>query len=203
MTIASDELNCIFYHIPKTAGTSITEAIQSFGRCRKFGSHQTLEYLKTVKPYSYTWDNYFKFTFIREPLDRLYSIFSYYKMGREVSLLSKDVLPETFEEFVLDLGHNLKILGLDYNQMDVITDDIDFIGRFEYLEEDFSFILKSLKTPRKFTIPHKRVSKRHKEYYPQYSYRMKQIAISYFSRDIIYLHRNHGYYRAAFHQKMP
>lgn len=66
---------CIFVHIPKTAGTSIESA---FGQLPSKGtSHlQLSEYMKNKSA-----DNYFKFSFIRNTYDRVWSIYKYFSLG--------------------------------------------------------------------------------------------------------------------------
>ena len=66
--------NFIFIHIPKTAGTSIESV---FGKCR--AKHKTIK--KTLRdiPQGKTHEDYFKFTFIRNPWDRIVSLYEYLK----------------------------------------------------------------------------------------------------------------------------
>ena len=71
----SHKFKCIFIHIPKTAGTSIESLINddfSFGT-----SHELLSEYKNHDCF----DDYYKFTFVRNTFDRIYSIFNYYSLG--------------------------------------------------------------------------------------------------------------------------
>lgn len=70
-----DELRTIFVHTPKAAGTSI--ALSIFGE---------LPYHHTVQDYYVifgrsTFDEYFTFTFVRNPWDRVFSAYNYLTKG--------------------------------------------------------------------------------------------------------------------------
>jgi chondroitin 4-sulfotransferase 11 len=62
---------CIFVHIPKTAGTSVTDALFGTPRPR----HRPLQWYEGMEPELYK--EYFKFAFVRNPWDRLVSGYHY------------------------------------------------------------------------------------------------------------------------------
>ena len=69
----SNELRCIFIHIPKVAGTSIKQALDLSGQ-----GHPFWEYF--AQNYPEQWKTYRKFTVIRNPWDRVVSAFCYAQM---------------------------------------------------------------------------------------------------------------------------
>lgn len=92
---ANDRLQCIFTHIPKCAGISIDESL--FGE--KIGHKNYIDF----KVYdARRCRRYFKFTVVREPIDRFISAFRFLKSGGRNSvdrdwsnrLLSKFNTPE-------------------------------------------------------------------------------------------------------------
>lgn len=148
-----DYYKCIFIHIPKTAGLSMSKTL--FGNYA--GTHHEITYYlnkfgrKTV-------NNYFKFTFVRNPWDRLFSAFNYLKNGgiNEIDAkFSSDHLSSisNFEEFVLNwLNEDTILIYWHFipqyrfittaKNRDLIM--VDFVGRFENLNEDFNSVCKIL-----------------------------------------------------------
>jgi hypothetical protein len=145
-----DDAKAIFVHVPKCAGDSISLTL--FGNFS--GSHTTLsEYINVFEPECMS--SYFKFAFVRNPWDRLVSAFHYLKRGgweedgdwfiRELGHF-KD-----FDEFVKGWMTKDNIWKREYfrPQYHYILErkgklQIDFIGFFENLEEDFGYITKRL-----------------------------------------------------------
>ena len=71
-----DQCGCIFIHIPKCAGVSVSKAL--FGNLAG-GHSRVVDYQLVFNSNEYS--NYFKFTFVRNPWDRLVSAFFFLKKG--------------------------------------------------------------------------------------------------------------------------
>ena len=76
------ELKCIFIHIPKTAGTSIEQFLKDNNKneleylgVRNNRSLQHLTALELSKEIPYVFKIYYKFSFVRNPYDRLLSVY--------------------------------------------------------------------------------------------------------------------------------
>jgi hypothetical protein len=70
----ADEFQCIFIHIPKTAGTSVARTL--FGQ----GSRH-VPYFEYEKVNGRKFNRYFKFAFVRNSWDRLVSTYFFLKKG--------------------------------------------------------------------------------------------------------------------------
>src|SRR6056297_1571221 len=99
------ELQCIFLHVPKAAGTSLRKSI--------YGSksyHIPAVRYKSVDEIKF--DEYFKFCFVRNPYDRLLSAYEYLKIRCHSDMSSPDhrwaasnlTIHRDFEDFVLSLN---------------------------------------------------------------------------------------------------
>tara|TARA_B100001057_G_C22514093_1_gene819141 strand:- start:84 stop:725 length:642 start_codon:yes stop_codon:yes gene_type:complete len=146
------------------------------------------------EPYKSEYDDYFKFTIVRNPWDRFLS-FYLNKVGRKSSPWnqkgSKSFYGCTFEESVIEL----KTTDLEDKDCDIHyrsqtemfpLDNIDYIGRFENLQEDFNFICDKIKIPHQ-QLPHKNKTKdwlKHKHYTEYYDEETKQIVAEKYAKDI-------------------
>ena len=149
------EKKAIFIHIPKTAGKSVANAIfnSSVG-------HRPIHRYFSYHPEKAA--SYFKFTFVRNPWDRLFSAYNYFnavvgKSDHRDHRWANSYLSNinSFESFVYKLQNPCflkQIKRYDHfrNQVDWITNpqsgciEIDYIGRFENLFHDFCQIIKCL-----------------------------------------------------------
>jgi len=138
----------IFIHIPRAGGTSIEHALcnSDWWKIHPPSKHITAHIAKKIyKPY---WDDYFKFSFVRNPWDRMVSMSRYgsfygVELGGEGKLVINKYLKK-FEKVEYDARFfNLKQFE-DFKQkpksvyMNIIGEEMDFIGRFENLQEDFN-----------------------------------------------------------------
>ena len=165
----------IFIHNPKVAGESIIQALgmppdnirrkttpkRWKARVREFNKsgchlywHENLKYHKDYMRGRMNYNDYYKFMFVRHPVDRFISTFKWYKKGgldkldREISAY----IPET----VNDLARSIKDIQKKFSQSrhphfhpqmymaSGLIDDLDFIGKFETLEDDWSYIRNHL-----------------------------------------------------------
>ncbi|WP_353497684.1 sulfotransferase family 2 domain-containing protein [Vibrio sp. CB1-14] len=141
---------CIFIHIPKSAGQSISLALFN----DKHPGHYSIKKFEWESPKKK--EAYFKFTVVRNPWDRLYSAYNYltkftpYKSDQE---FSEKYLSEykSFEDFILNGLKKKEISSWVHfrPQSDFLLDskgnfDIDYVARFENIEDGFLDIAKRL-----------------------------------------------------------
>ena len=160
----------VFVHIPKTGGSSVAETLfpELSGRWGSYRSH----FLPEEYP-ARVWRDYFTFCFLRNPWDRMVSLYHYWCDGR-----------------YLDLGRrNLSFGGFCRNYKQVITykgepnihaqPQVDFLarrgvkikfcGRYETLQSDFDRAcsrvgISAAKLPR-LIRSHNRKSGSYRQYY--------------------------------------
>lgn len=165
---------CIFVHIPKNAGISVSYAL--FGNTG--GSHRKIrDYQKIFSRRKFK--TFYKFTFVRNPWDRLVSTYFFLKQG---GLTEKDkqwaeehiMQYENFETFVLEWLTEENILNsLHFQPQHIFLEDkdgefaIDFIGRFENLQEDFKKVTTKLNMER--DLKKTNTSTRAKDYQSYYN----------------------------------
>ena len=142
----------IFIHIPKTAGVSLAKAIfgdVSFEGHRSFYFNSIALNIKNEK--------YFSFAFVRNPFDRLYSAYKFLEKGG-MNIHDKNTFNihlskyRNFEDFVLN-GINKKLIYQITHlipQYEYLCNNsgrilVDFIGKFENLDNDIILLSKKLK----------------------------------------------------------
>jgi Sulfotransferase family len=146
-----DEHRCIFVHIPKCAGVSVCTSL--FGNLA--GGHTTLRMYQIVfSPREYT--EYFKFSIVRNPWDRLVSAYQFLKndgMNDDDRTWAEQHLSgyPDFDTFVQGWLNETNVRkGIHFlPQSEFITNcrnqaDLDFIGYFENLDSDFAHICARL-----------------------------------------------------------
>ena len=143
---------CIFVHIPKCAGISVAYTL--FGH--RGGAHYSIE--KYQKIFTKTeFEEFFKFTIVRNPWDRLVSAYHYFLQGgrneKDRRWAEKHLSKyETFNDFVKEwISRDRVFKSLVFRPQysfvclpGSLTPTVDFIGRFENLDADFSYIKKKL-----------------------------------------------------------
>ena len=151
----------IFIHIPKTAGTSISRAVSPYATNRKlhksrdceFASHITLKKLQTREKIQI--DNYFTFAFVRNPWERIQSLYYYVLQKNQTKKRDwHDKIPR-YTDMGFNKWVNKEMNPWIYNhtrwhnkrrplqQVDWILPCIDFVGRYETLQEDFNTVCET------------------------------------------------------------
>ena len=146
------EHNLLFIHIPKTGGFSIekffnisakSENLFEYGKPRfninniLFSpQHFTVKILKENLGLEYS--KYFKFTFVRNPYDRIISGY-YWRYTYHLTKLN-------LNDFIYE---NLTTIKLDHMipQSEFVDESVDFIGKTENLQQDFEKLLFKRKIP--------------------------------------------------------
>ena len=189
--------NILFVHIAKTAGTSIRNSLIMNGNELEFNSH--IVSTKIIKKIGKKrWNSMFKFCFVRNPYDRLVSFYHFMTIPREIPREKERIWREkrqriigerTFEEFCFMFYKN-KILKktpglLQQNKYICNKNDkiiVDFIGRYESLEEDWDYLCKNI-FQKEYVLPHEQLSNHRKDYMSYYNEETKRIVANYYKKD--------------------
>jgi hypothetical protein len=174
--------NFILIHINKTGGSSIEKAL---GLPQQY--HLTALEIKN-KIRDKRWNKKFKFAFVRNPWDKVVSHYSY-RYKRNVNNMKDDNIDFkkwvklTYRDKNPKYYHNPKMYA---PQMDWICNEkgeiiIDFVGRFEKLNDDFQKVCKIIRKNKE--LPHLRKSS-HKHYSEYYDEETKKIIEKIFEKDI-------------------
>jgi chondroitin 4-sulfotransferase 11 len=172
----------MFIHIPKTGGVSIRNIINKANGFVMESGHISFSSFQK----KYNTDDFFKFSFVRNPWDRSVSAFSYLKKGgrnHQYDLDAQRILRGiTFHEFITNLD-SFKFLHTK-PQMEFIQDidNFDFIGRFESIQGDFNTVCNINNIPQT-NLPHKNISK-HKHYTEYYDDETRDIIAEKYAEDI-------------------
>ncbi|HEF4976683.1 TPA: sulfotransferase family 2 domain-containing protein [Campylobacter coli] len=177
-----DKYKCIFIHVPKVAGSSIERVIYQTDKWL-VGHVKASDYTKFDKD---KFDSYFSFGFVRNPYDRVVSAYHYLKNDSpdpcDIKWGRLHINNLTFEEFILSLqDEEFKEEILSKNhfsfQYKYLCDKnmnilVNFIGRFEKLDNDFKKILNILR--RKDSLVHINKSKHlnYRDYYNSQTYKI-------------------------------
>jgi len=156
--ILSHKYKFIFIKTTKTAGTSLEVALSRY--CGKddiitpilppvelheprndsgFYNHIGASEIKS-KVHPDVWKNYFKFTFERNPYDKMVSWYWWIKHQHHIN--------ENFKEFCLKCEDGIYDLPTDFEKYSIDEKIVvDFIGKYESLSVDFENVCKDLNIP--------------------------------------------------------
>ena len=201
--------NFLFVHLLRTGGTSITRALKvessspeqylenrilrALGiRVNHFTTYQRKLYRTHTSARSLRrnvppeiWDRLFRFTVVRNPFDRIVSLYTHLTGRREGRLIGRrygsDLENMTFGEFV-SVIRRFPLL----HQKQQITDEtgkllVDHVAHFESLKEDFLQILRTVNV--EATLDHLNGS-RHRNYREYYTPSLIQNVSEYFAEDL-------------------
>jgi hypothetical protein len=146
-----DAHRCIFVHIPKCAGISVVQSLFGDFDCGHTGLKR---YQIMFAPGEFK--NYFKFTVVRNPYDRLVSAFLFMKKGgineKDRRWAERNLSPYAdFDAFVKGWVNRKNIRsGLHFRPqcgficLEKNRPALDFIGYYENLAADFALICRKL-----------------------------------------------------------
>ena len=200
----------IFIHIPKAGGKSMEGFFKKINPRLRIGClHiKTSAWVDKKKNSKKCFalskkerESAFIFSFTRNPFDRLLSAYMYLAggFGNKNDIKFGKTLDSSFAGFIkkdfLSFWKGEKFInskgGLHFEPMvNYINRDIDFVGRFENIEEDFNIVCDKIGTPRK-ELPHENNSK-HKHYTEYYDDETRQIVAEKYAKDIEYFGYKYG-----------
>ena len=201
----------VYIAITKTGSSTICNTLNEYSDIRFNKSHNqpnmgASELKKKFDMQNWNWEEYFKFTFVRNPWERIVSQWEYrhkqihkyesekYNTGRDFPIRCKELLTELnfdFNNFILYLAKN-KTTGssLVCDQRDWSLDDkkdkslLNFIGKTENLQEDFNTVCDKIGIPEQ-QLPHRNKTK-HKHYTEYYDDETREIVAEKYAKDIEY-----------------
>jgi len=189
----------IFIHTQKAAGHSIRISLESVGYEWKMGIN------KHAPPRDiHSLDQYFSFAFVRNPFDACVSRFLYHH--REDKKNPQDLLFQRFSKDKDGVSSWIKSLKTDdcwaddkYNWKDTfktqkkfLSDDsntkilVDFVGKFEHLNDDFQKICDTIGCDNNLKGIHKNSSTRKSNYREYYDDDAIEIIESRYKEDLEY-----------------
>jgi chondroitin 4-sulfotransferase 11 len=187
--VISHKHKFIFVHIPKTGGSSVEIALEGCAEELSEDIHEQIQLTFAMSKYTDNLSKYFKFCFVRNPWERLVSNYFYKKKRTDAN--RKKWKKSSFGDYVLKRhGPTSHMQSLaKYSQLYWITDYdenicVDFIGRFENLQEDFNIVCDKIGIPKQ-ELPHTNKSK-HKHYTEYYDDETKEIVAKKYAKDIEY-----------------
>ena len=168
--MTSAKCKFIFVHVTKTGGTSIQRALNI--RTDHVPASKIREKVGKNK-----WSSYFKFSFVRNPFDKIVSQ-SHYN-GSDFGFKNS-----TFKQYVKAWSEGHRISWYPPFNLFYIDEKLDFIGRFENLQEDFDIVCDKIGIARQ-QLPRANKSE-HKHYTEYYDEETKQIVAEKHAKDIEY-----------------
>lgn len=162
---------CIFVHIPKNAGQSIEhvflDLLELDWETRaplllrsndngKIGPPR-LAHLKAGEYVDYKYlpqelfDQYFKFSFVRNPWSRMVSIYNYLGFSKKTDF--KSFLIDKFRSRIFRENHWFVGPQSDFLYSAEEKLLVDYVGRFENLQADFSYVCQKIGIP-PIQLPH-------------------------------------------------
>ncbi len=182
--LISDSHKFIFIHIRKVAGSSMRDSLAPLSLSREtslkakvksrllniesdyhkvaFRAHSDILQVKKVMPKD-LFDEYFKFAFVRNPWKRLVSEYEYIRRNPQHGRYNK-VNKMSFNQYI-----KYQSKRPDAYQINMVADkdgilQIDFVGKFENLQEDWNYVCNKL------NLGHKKLSHQLKASITDYSH---------------------------------
>jgi len=164
--VISNEYKCIHVHIPRTGGSSIEAFFAGKTTLNPTGlsiraDHRSIHDYRSNRRF----EEYFKFTIVRNPWSKMVSHFIRNCINRPPKTFEGEYQPR-FKKWIKHLPVSGNGRGRSYNKLSFKTCnqlgwlcderwkdniapeewklDVDFVGRFENLEEDWDFISQKI-----------------------------------------------------------
>ena len=199
--VINSRFKFIFVHIPKTGGRSVKKSLTGIRGNRKRWladtNHETLSSFHANLEGRRSWrdgvrgrtaKDYFSFAFVRNPWDRMSSLYHFLVEKRPKHEIDSVL---DFKDFLLQVQQGvgwIKGLHSTKSQLDYFTRSgnrlsLDYVGHFEFLSEDFDCVLKQIGCPAAITHVNRSTNSA-KDYRKAYDDEMIEIVASRFAEEI-------------------
>ena len=187
----SHKYKCIFVHIRKTGGNSISSFLKEHDGNAEYAVHPQHNLHAPLNWYEskygeQIYNNYFKFTIVRNPWDLRVSFKKW--CANTGGRLGKYARQLSFSDWIkrYSVRYNPNKTGVGMTQLSYLNpiENVDFIGRFENLQEDFNIICDKIGIPQQ-QLPHENATQ-HKHYTEYYDDETKSIVAKKYAKDIEY-----------------
>ena len=192
MAAVDHKTKSIFIHIPKTAG----KTTRQFLGLSRDSAHPNFHARPNDKSIQKHWDDYYTFTFVRNPLDRAVSAFFFDHEKHRRGIDDKSGIRSMVAKYPKTKDGFSKYF-LDFYEFDFLSDykfvpqttimqgaKFDFVGKFESLGRDLRFLYEKLynKTGKNKSVKH--LNRTKSDIYDSY-YTEKALAIAteYYAED--------------------
>jgi hypothetical protein len=195
----SHKHKALFFHMPKCGGTSIEHVLGSCGFQKSpreafyQNQHSVSLFDQAKKEYADHIDDYYKFCFVRNPWDRMVSVWKKHALPFSESGRFPNI--NDFNTFIRKYPLPQKnILWHARSQFFQLKNPsfYNFIGRYENIEEHLFFVLDSIGATNNISLPKLNQSSHnhYSNYYNEYSVKkvgeMYKEEIDYFGYQFIY-----------------
>lgn len=171
--IICDNPKFVFVHVPRTGGNSVRKMWSGYERGYK--AHATLEQGKRRFAQGKNLDNYFKFGFMRNPWERVYSLFCKHVKNSPVDT-SKGFKYWMFDESRTDSCRHKQSAMF-------FLEGVDYIAKYENFEEEWDIIFDKIGLPR-LQLPHVYKYRDNKAYQDLYDDDMRAFIVKYHKEDL-------------------
>jgi Sulfotransferase family len=195
------EYNCIFIHIPKVAGQSVEQFFLHLAGLtwktrasfllrrnldpalgpRRLAHLTASEYVSCGHLTQVAFNSFYKFSFVRNPWDRIVSEYAYRRHYRKFDfktfLFKRLPSPGSSDSY----RHILPQHCFLYDENEQLL--VDFIGRFENLQSDFEVICGDLGI-NSARLPHRNKAISRKHYSKYYDSESKEYVAELYKKDI-------------------
>lgn len=190
----SHKHKCIFIHIPRVGGSSIEQAIVGKDWWRIDSSTKHILASTAKKIYKDYWDDYFKFSFVRNPWSRMVSMCKYSSFyGCKIKSNKINILEYLKKFSPIEIDPRSKSVLDKQNPisnsvyLNILNEPLDFVGKFENLQEDFEKISDFIGISE--SLPHLEPSKNNSNkfcYTKYYDEETREIVAEKYAKDIEY-----------------
>jgi len=171
---------CIFIHVPKTGGSSIANVfsnlpdnVQRINPYIRLHEHIKAKEIRDIIG-SKMWESYYSFAFVRNPWDLMVSCYHWWLQRADIKCFRQDIYNikamENFSCFIESKYGTKMINECKGNLYNWISDEgeviVDYVGKFENLQNDFDQICLNLNMDY-IHLPHVNKTKRahYRHYY--------------------------------------